>query len=629
MDDIHLWIIFTLAILGLLALDLGVFHRKPRVIGTREALGWFAFWMLLALLFNIGIALFHERKSEASVEFLTGFLVEKALSIDNIFVFILIFGFFNIPKSDQHKILFWGIIGAIVLRASFIIGGLALIENFHWTIYIFGTCLLLTGISMMRKRDAIYNPENNWIIRKAKQIFPVTDRYESGRFFIRQNGKLVATPMFIVLLAIESSDIVFAVDSIPAIFSITSDPFIVYTSNIFAMLGLRSLYFAVSGFIKMFHFLHYGFASIIVILGVKMLVSNVYNIPVGFSLALVIVILLICIIISLLRPRKTDLKMMFQRTEKLGLIPFRRLLLLENIIDLGDLRVRDSMRHKSGVRLIRLDRPWPENIALLRETRLSRYPVVIGENSKPLGYLHVKNLPPAAATEMFDSDQLKPLVKPCMELPESLPLEDALARFQRRFEHLALVVKEDGEWSGIISMEDILEEIVGKIGDEFDSAREDRSAMLADAVGLERIVLDVQAVSMADAIDTIVHRIPRAQLPVDPEKIVSIVLARETMLSTYLGKGLSVPHARIEGIDKPVLIFARSADGIPQVNTNERAELIFLLLTPVGTPRMQARLLADIAGLMDSDYVAERLRKAETPEEVIEAIRAGQQVVLD
>jgi tellurite resistance protein TerC len=629
MDSIHLWIIFTLAILGLLALDLGIFQRKPHVIGTREALGWFGFWMLLAFLFNIGIALFHARKGEAATEFLTGFLVEKALSIDNIFVFILIFGYFNVPKSDQHKILFWGIIGAIVLRAGFIIGGLALIENFHWTIYFFGTFLLLTGLSMMRGKDKIYDPGNNRIIRMAKRIIPVTDRYESGRFFVRHAGKLVATPMFIVLLAIESSDIIFAVDSIPAIFSITSDPFIVYTSNIFAMLGLRSLYFAVSGFIQMFHFLHYGFASIIVILGIKMLVSNVYHIPVGFSLALVIVVLLVCIIVSLLRPRKTDLKIMFQRTEKLGLIPFRRLLLLENIIDLGDLRVRDSMRHKSGVRLIRMDRPWAENAALLRETRLSRYPVVTRDNTKPIGYLHVKNLPPDAAAGTMNNDQLKALVKPCLEMPESLPLEDALARFQRRFEHLALVVKEDGEWSGIISMEDILEEIVGKIGDEFDSAREERSVMLADAVGRERIVLNVQAVSMADAIETIVRRIPGGQLPVNPETIIRIVLAREMMMPTYLGKGLSVPHARIEGIDRPVLIFARSADGIPQVNTNERAELIFLLLTPVGTPRMQARLLADIAGLVDSDYVAERLRKADTPEEVIEAIRAGQQVVLD
>ena len=263
----------------MLGLDLGLLQRRPHVIGMKEALAWFGVWTALALLFNVGILLFHERGTEAGLEFFAGFLVEKSLSIDNVFVFILIFNYFHVPPAYHHKVLFWGIVGAIVLRIVFIVGGLALMERFHWTIYLFGAFLLATGISMMRKKESHFAPENNWVIRTFRRFFPVTDRYENNRFFVRKDGRLWATPLFIVLLAIESSDIIFAADSIPAIFAITPDPFIVYTSNIFAMLGLRALYFAVSGFMQTFHLLHYGFASIITILGVKMLLSDVYKVP--------------------------------------------------------------------------------------------------------------------------------------------------------------------------------------------------------------------------------------------------------------------------------------------------------------------------------------------------------------
>lgn len=237
-DPVWLWGGFTLFILAMLALDLGVFQRRPHAITTREAIGWFGFWVGLAMLFNVGVVFLYPRGGEAGLEFFTGFLVEKALSIDNVFVFILIFGYFHVPETYQHKVLFWGIIGAIVLRAGFIVGGLALMERFHWTIYIFGLFLLGTGIAMMRKKESKYDPEKNLIIRNFRRFFPVTDRYEGNRFFARKDGRLWVTPLFIVLLAVESSDIIFAVDSIPAIFAITSDAFIVYTSNIFAMLGL-------------------------------------------------------------------------------------------------------------------------------------------------------------------------------------------------------------------------------------------------------------------------------------------------------------------------------------------------------------------------------------------------------
>ena len=200
-----LWGGFTLFILAMLALDLGVFQRRPHVISTREAMRWFGFWTGLALLFNLGILLFHERGGQAGLEFFTGFLVEKSLSIDNVFVFILIFGYFNVPRTYQHKVLFWGIVGAIVLRAGFILGGLALMERFHWTLYVFGTFLLVTGVMMMRRKEVVYDPGKNWVIRVFRRFFPVTDRYEGNRFFTRKDGRLWATPLFIVLLAVESS----------------------------------------------------------------------------------------------------------------------------------------------------------------------------------------------------------------------------------------------------------------------------------------------------------------------------------------------------------------------------------------------------------------------------------------
>src|SRR5713226_3577681 len=249
MDNaVLLWVGFTMFIVAMLALDIGLFHRKAHVIGMREALGWTAVWITLALAFNVGV--WYWLGSRTAMEFLTGYLVEKALSIDNVFVFILIFSYFETPAAYQHKVLFWGIVGAIVARTIFIVGGLALLATFHWTTYVFGAFLLGTGIAMMVRKREGYTPDRNPVIRLTRRWLRITDHCENGRFFVRQNRRWSVTPLLIVLLAVESTDIIFAVDSIPAVFAITREPFIVFSSNIFALLGLRALYFAVAGFMR-------------------------------------------------------------------------------------------------------------------------------------------------------------------------------------------------------------------------------------------------------------------------------------------------------------------------------------------------------------------------------------------
>lgn len=627
--EILLWAGFTLFILAMLALDLGVFQRKPHVIKTNEALLWVGLWIGLALAFNAGIFAFHPRGQEAGMEFLAGFLVEKSLSIDNVFVFILIFKYFHVPQSYQHRVLFLGIVGALVLRMVFIVGGMAMMERFDWVSYVFGAFLVATGIGMIRKKDGDFDPGENWLIRRFRKLYPVTPNFEGSRFFVIKEGRKYATPLFITLLAIESSDILFATDSIPAIFAITPDAFIVYTSNIFAMLGLRSLYFVVSGFMQMFHALHYGFASIILILGVKMLAAEYFELPVSASLVIILFILLSCIIVSLLRPRRADLKMLFKRTERLGLIPFRRLLMIENIIDLGELNIRDVMQHRPGVKTVDLALDWPENLRRIRETRYSRYPVIDPAAAKPVGVLHIKDLALRENPDVMTPNDLRALARPFMEVREDAAADDLLGRFQRRYEQIALVTNAEGAWTGLVTIEDILEELVGKIGDEYDSSRSGQFVSLGDALASERILLNLEALTLSDAIDQIVTAIPQEQWPAPRETIIRAARAREKTMSTYLGRGLAVPHARLDGIDKPCLAFARSADGIPVDHANDRADLVFFLLTPTSMARLQPLLLADLVGLFESEYVIERLRKAESPEDVLEAIRAGQQIALD
>jgi tellurite resistance protein TerC len=296
-DRLVLWIGFNLFVLAMLALDLGVFHRKAHVIKIKEALVWSGVWITLALLFNLGIYLW--RGQETALEFLAGYLIEKSLSVDNIFVFLLIFSYFGVPPLYQHKVLFWGILGALIMRAVFIATGITLIEKFHWTIYLFGAILVLTGVKMALQKDRKIQPERNPVIRLFRRCVPVTEDYAQDKFFIKRAGRYLATPLFIVLIVVETTDVIFAVDSIPAILAITLDPFIVYTSNVFAILGLRALYFALSGVMELFHHLHYGLSVVLVFVGIKMLLTDLYKIPVSIALSVVAGILLVSVMASI------------------------------------------------------------------------------------------------------------------------------------------------------------------------------------------------------------------------------------------------------------------------------------------------------------------------------------------
>jgi tellurite resistance protein TerC len=294
-----LWAGFSAFVLAMLVLDLGVFHRKAHEVRIREALGWTAFWISLALLFNVAVYVWFG--SERALEFLTGYLIEKALSVDNIFVFIVIFSAFSAPAKFQHRALFWGIFGALVMRAIFIFLGAALLQRFHWISYVFGAFLLFTGIKLMLQHGTEVDPRRNPLFRLFRRVVPSIDGYRDGHFTVVEGGKRYATPLLLVLVAIEATDIVFAVDSIPAIFAVTADPFIVYTSNIFAILGLRALYFALAGVMEKFTYLKVGLALVLTFVGVKMLVAGFLEIPIVVSLGVIALLLGGSIVASLLR----------------------------------------------------------------------------------------------------------------------------------------------------------------------------------------------------------------------------------------------------------------------------------------------------------------------------------------
>jgi tellurite resistance protein TerC len=320
-SSLWLWVGCNLFVLALLALDLGVFHRKAHAVSTKEAAIWSVVWISLSLLFNGVIYLFWQQlmpgssasNSEAGLQFLTGYLIEKALSVDNIFVFVLIFTFFRVPPAYQHRVLFWGILGALLMRGTMILAGAALIKQFHWIIYVFGAFLIFTGIRMAMQDEADIEPEANPVLRLVRRILPVTQDFRGQNFFVREplhrgeKPRILATPLFIVLVLVETTDLIFAVDSIPAIFAVTQKPLLVYTSNVCAILGLRSLYFMLSGVIHRFYLLKIGIALVLVFVGAKMLLGGVFEIPIWVSLIVIALILGGSVGASILFPRAKNL----------------------------------------------------------------------------------------------------------------------------------------------------------------------------------------------------------------------------------------------------------------------------------------------------------------------------------
>lgn len=293
------WVLFNIFLVGMLILDVFVFHRRDHVIKMKEALLWSAVWIGLAIAF--GIFIFFWRDGETALNYFSGYVTEKSLSVDNLFVMLMLFTYFCVPGEYRHRVLFWGILGAIVMRAIFILVGITLIENIHWIIYLFGAFLIFTGIRMGLKKEDNPHPEANPVIKLIARLLPVTNNYHGHSFFTKENGRRLATPLFAVLLAIEATDIIFAVDSIPAVLAITTEPYIVYTSNMFAILGLRSLYFAFSSFAERLYYLHYGLAAVLSFLGAKMLLSRFYEIHTEISLLVIALILSVSVIASLRR----------------------------------------------------------------------------------------------------------------------------------------------------------------------------------------------------------------------------------------------------------------------------------------------------------------------------------------
>jgi tellurite resistance protein TerC len=298
------WISFIVVVLFLLAIDLGVFHRRSHEVRLREALFWSIVWIVLSLCF--GLFVYRYFGKQYALEFYTGYLIEYALSVDNIFVFILIFSYFKVPARLHHGVLFWGILGALIMRATFILIGASLINAFEWTIYVFGAFLVFTGFKILRQGDTEVEPEHNPVVRLFRRVVPMTTDYDSGKFITKHLGRIAATPLALVLVTVETTDLVFATDSIPAIFGITKDPFIVYTSNVCAILGLRSMYFLLAAVVRRFVYLGAGLGIVLMFIGVKMLGSHFYAIPIGISLAIVASILACAIICSVCWPPKQD-----------------------------------------------------------------------------------------------------------------------------------------------------------------------------------------------------------------------------------------------------------------------------------------------------------------------------------
>jgi tellurite resistance protein TerC len=301
LNQLTFWILFNIFVVIMLALDLGVFHRRAHTVKFKEALVWSLVWITLAGVFAVLVYFWHGHTP--MLEFITGYVIELSLSVDNLFVFLVIFRYFKVSGANQHKVLFWGILGALIMRAVFILAGVGLITRFHWIVYVFGALLIYSGVKLFRQEGSSVDPGKNPLLKAFRRFVPVTHDYVEGKFFVRRPG-LYATPLFVVLLVVETTDILFAVDSIPAILAITLDAFIVYTSNVFAILGLRSMYFALAGMMDLFQYLHYGLSCVLIFVGLKMLFSHYYTMPTWIALIVVAGVLGTSVLASVLAPKK-------------------------------------------------------------------------------------------------------------------------------------------------------------------------------------------------------------------------------------------------------------------------------------------------------------------------------------
>src|SRR5438067_259189 len=297
------WIAFNIFVLAMLALDLGL-HRRAPVMGFKQALAWTSFWIFLAAAFAGLVFVWYGRT--AALQFITGYVIEESLSVDNLFVFLVLFRYFAVPAEFQHKVLLWGVLGALVMRLVFILLGVSLLQRFEFLIYVFGAILIYSGIGLLRSTEPDVDPSKNLVLRIFRKFFPITSTFEGNNFFIRRDSRLMATPLFLALIVVETTDLIFAVDSIPAILAITRDAFIVYTSNVFAILGLRSLYFALEHFFSLFRLLHYGLAIVLMLVGLKMLTSHFYELPLSLTLGAVVLILALSVGASLVWPEKPE-----------------------------------------------------------------------------------------------------------------------------------------------------------------------------------------------------------------------------------------------------------------------------------------------------------------------------------
>jgi tellurite resistance protein TerC len=455
-DDWLPWAIFVGIVVAVLAVDLLVLHRNAHEVTLREAAFLMAGWVTLAIAFTPFVWLW--RGGESAGEYLAGYVLEMSISIDTVFVFAMIFMYFRVPPLYRHRVLFWGVLGALVFRAVFIVLGVELLERFHWAIYVFGVFLVFTGIKMARSDAHEINPERNPILRLMKRFVPMTTAYDGQRFLVRSGGRWMATPLVAVLVVVESMDVMFALDSIPAVFAVTQDPFVVYTSNAFAMLGLRTLYFLMAPLVERLGFVRVALAALLVLAGVKMLLSDVFHVPIW--VVLLVIAAVAGVVIHEMRMTLGELKTLVLSHRGVN---DRQRKIVSRLFDVQERKLRDVIIPRARVVTLAGDLPVKAALSQLVGSGHSRAPVCGSNPDEVAGTVHLIDLIRAEERGSVREHARAPVL-----LPESTSVLDALAQLQQTQQTMALVVEEHGGFEGIVTVEDLVEELVGEVWDEFD-----------------------------------------------------------------------------------------------------------------------------------------------------------------